>query len=196
MHGQISMFRIWSIQTDGTESCASPGLIPGLELSLVLSDTGGTTTIRDLSGPHHDGVIHDASWDPDAPPHDQTNLCANLPAAAPAAQFGTWSGGTQSSVALPSPPPPSKGVGGVGIYSMIICMVLGAVVMKVLFDKGILTPKDADGGIYGAEEMGVKEARIKELEARMEDQMVRHKTAHVCPAACLLLYLCFGRGSF
>jgi hypothetical protein len=79
MDGSLSMFRVWSIETDGTESCASPsGQVPGLELSLILSDTGGTTTIHDLSGHGRDGTIHDASWNPDAPPY-QTGLCVPPP---------------------------------------------------------------------------------------------------------------------
>jgi hypothetical protein len=118
LDGQLSVFRLWSIETDGRESCGSPATqIPGLELSLSLSDTGGTALVHDLSLHGRDGTIHDASWNAEAPPY-RTGLCA-----APA-RLGSASASGAATV-----PAGSTGGGGSTIVVVVICLVLGAGIM-------------------------------------------------------------------
>ena len=68
MHGEISLFRIWSIATAGQDSCPSAAT-DGLVASYIFGATGDT--LNDLSGNGYDGQIHDAGWSNELPPGQQ-----------------------------------------------------------------------------------------------------------------------------
>lgn len=69
MHGEISVFRIWNVETTGVDEC--PGaLTDGLIAQYVFgADTDNIAT--DLSGNGYDASIHDASWSSELPPSQQ-----------------------------------------------------------------------------------------------------------------------------
>lgn len=69
MHGEISVFRVWNVETPGIDEC--PGaLTPGLTAQYVFgADTDNIAT--DLSGNGYDASIHDASWSSELPPSQQ-----------------------------------------------------------------------------------------------------------------------------
>jgi len=68
LHGEISVFRIWNIVTDGQDVCP-PAQTPGLIASYVFGHS--SDTLLDLSGNSYDGLIHDADWSNDLPPSQQ-----------------------------------------------------------------------------------------------------------------------------
>ena len=152
MDGLMSTFRIWSIKTDGKDVCASAAL-PGLELGLILSDTGNT--VHDVSGNGRDGNVHDADWSEDIPPFDR-ELCAVY-----------W--------LSQSAKPDSDSGGGMGGGSALLLVVvvvgLAAGGMYMLLDKGLLKTKGAVAqSIYAemAEDTAAKDKRIAELEKQLE----------------------------
>ncbi len=55
LHGEISVFRIWNIITDGQDICP-PAQTAGLIASYVFGHSGDT--LLDLSGNSYDGLIH------------------------------------------------------------------------------------------------------------------------------------------
>lgn len=68
LHGEISVFRIWNVETDGQDVCP-PAQTAGLVASYVFGHSGDT--LLDLSGNSYDGQIHDADWSDDLPPSQQ-----------------------------------------------------------------------------------------------------------------------------
>ena len=69
MHGMISVFRIWNIETNGLDICP-PALTDGLMAQYVFgADTDNVVT--DLSGNGNDATVHDASWSSELPPSQQ-----------------------------------------------------------------------------------------------------------------------------
>ena len=87
LHGEISVFRIWNIITDGQDICP-PAQTAGLIASYVFGHSGDT--LLDLSGNSYDGLIHvsaapltsspeaskmshkqDADWSNELPPSQQ-----------------------------------------------------------------------------------------------------------------------------
>lgn len=68
MHGEMSVFRIWSVETDGVDVCP-PALADGLVAQYIFG--AGGDTARDTSGHAYDGVIHDAGWSDELPPSQQ-----------------------------------------------------------------------------------------------------------------------------
>ena len=69
LHGEISVFRIWNIITDGQDVCP-PAQTHGLIASYVFGDKADDRLI-DLSGNEYDGDVHDAGFSDDLPPSQQ-----------------------------------------------------------------------------------------------------------------------------
>ena len=88
LHGEISVFRIWNIVTDGQDVCP-PAQTPGLIASYVFGHS--SDTLLDLSGNIYDGLIHDADWSNDLPPSQQCQRQG----------FGGFFDGDSDYVALP-----------------------------------------------------------------------------------------------
>jgi len=150
MDGQISTFRIWSVQTDGKDVCASAPL-PGLELGLILSDTG--STVHDVSGNERNGNVHDADWSEDVPPFDGS-LCPTY-----------YLLQSQKSDA-------DSGGGGGGTFVLLVVVIaLAAGGMYMAFDKGLLKAKGTVAqSMYAQmeEDATAKDKRIAELEKQLE----------------------------
>ena len=150
MDGQISTFRIWSVKTDGKDVCASAPL-PGLELGLILSDTG--STVHDVSGNERNGNVHDADWSEDVPPFDGS-LCPTY-----------YLLQSQKSDA------DSDGGGGGTFVLLVVVIALAAGGMYMAFDKGLLKAKGTVAqSMYAQmeEDATAKDKRIAELEKQLE----------------------------
>ena len=149
MDGQISTFRIWSVQTDGKDVCASAPL-PGLELGLILSDTG--STVHDVSGNERNGNVHDADWSEDVPPFDGS-LCPTY-------------------YLLQSQKSDADSGGGGGTFVLLVVVIaLAAGGMYMAFDKGLLKAKGTVAqSMYAQmeEDATAKDKRIAELEKQLE----------------------------
>lgn len=66
LHGEMSAFRIWNIETAGVDSCPSAAT-KGLIASYVFGATTGEK-VFDMSGHGYNAMIHDATWSNELPP--------------------------------------------------------------------------------------------------------------------------------